>query len=369
VVLCLAASAVLAQTEGAITEPPAATVSVAPAEVREVVAEGRAAIGETGLIGARKAAEAQALRNAVEKALGIYVSAHTLTQNYALVRDQVVTRADGFATLKEIMRERVGPQDVSVTIRALVSLRPLAQQLKALNLTRAWRVYVATKGAAQGNIATDRAAATLERTLVDAGFVVVSEVKEADLVAQIAPNFRTVAEEQVTAGDLPMTMHSVRSEMTLRALRAGTSEVVAALSATDTALHIDLNTARSEAADGAMAALASRLADALMVLPASQSQPVMLIVSNLHSATQVGKMEDALNTLPGVRSVTRRSYVAGTAKWELDVFSDATPMLARVLEGSASLRRFGLAVSEENRSRIVAATRPQTGDAAQRADR
>jgi hypothetical protein len=370
--LCLAVPAAVAQTEDAAASP-AATVSVAPAEVREVVAEGRAAIGETGLIGARKAAEAQALRNAVEKALGIYVSARTLTQNYTLVRDQVVTRSEGFATLKEVVRERVGPQEVRVTVRALVSLRPLAQQLKALNLTRAWRVRVTGKGpAAKGGgevSALDRAAATLERTLADAGFVVVSDEKEADLVAQIAPNFRTVAEQAVNAGDLPMTMHSVRSDLTLRALRAGTGEVVAALSASDTALHISLNTARSEAADGAMEALAPRLADALMVLPASQSQSVMLVVSNLRSATQVGKLEDALNVLPGVRGITRRSYTAGIAKWELDVFSDATPMLARALEESAGLRHFGLAVAEENRSRIVAAARPQTGDSAGRADR
>jgi hypothetical protein len=371
--LWLSVPAAKGQTEDAAA-PPAATVSVAPVEFREVVAEGRAAIGETGLIGARKAAEAQALRSAVERALGIYVSARTLTQNYTLVRDQVVTRAEGFATLKEVVRERVGPQEVRVTIRALVSLRPLAQQLKALNLTRAWRIRVtgrapAARGGGEAS-ALDRAAATLERALADAGFVVVSDEKEADLVAQIAPNFRTVAEQQVNAGDLPMTMYSVRSDLTLRALRAGTGEVVAALSAADTALHVNLNTARSEAAGGAMEALAPRLADALMVLPASQSQPVTLVVSNLRSATQVGKLEDALNYLPGVRGVTRRSYAAGVAKWELDVFSDATPMLARTLEENAGLRRFGLAVAEENRSRIVAAARPpQTGDAARRADR
>jgi hypothetical protein len=358
----------LAQVDDAASPaPPAATVSVAPAEVREVVAEGRAAIGEAGLIGARKAAEAQALRNAVERALGVFVSAHTLTQNYSLVRDQVVTRAEGFATLKEIVRERVGPQEVRVTVRALVSLRPLAQQLKALNLTRAWRVRVTEKGQTGGSnagvtSATDKAAARLERALADAGFVVVSDEKETDLIAQIAPHFRTVAEQPVTAGDLPMTMNSVRSDLTLRALRAGTGEVVAALSASDTALHINLGTARSEAADGAMEALAPRLADALMVLPASQSQPVTLVVSNLRSATQVGKLEDALNYLPGVRGVTRRSFAAGTAKWELDVFSDATSLLARALEENATLRRFGLSVSEENRTRIIAAARPRPSE-------
>jgi hypothetical protein len=355
--LLAAPAAVRAQEEGI---PPAAEtrVTLAPPTVREVVAEGRAAIGAGGVLGARKAAEAQALRNAVEKALGVYVSARTLTQNYVMVRDQVITNATGYATLKEIVKEEVGTQEVRVTVRALVSLRPLAEQLKALKLTRAFRVRVTTeRGTAEGR-PTAEAAAALERALAEAGFVVVTAEQEADLIVLIAPRFNTVASRQVPAGDTWMTMHSVRGDVTVRATRVGTGEIVAALSGADTALHIDLTTARATAASGAMDALAPRLAESLMVLPAALSQPVTLAVSGLTRAAQVGRLEDALNDVPGVRAVTRRSYANGTATWELDLFSDSLPSLSRNLEEFPALRPFRLSVASETRARILATATP-----------
>jgi hypothetical protein len=341
------------------TLPAEAQVTLAPPTVREVIAEGRAAIGETGVIGARRAAEAQALRNAVEKALGVYVSAQTLTQNYVMVRDQVVTNATGYATLKEVLKEQVLPQEVRVTVRAIVSLRPLAEQLKALKLTRQFRVRIVATGdrGTPGQHAA-QATVTLEKALTDAGFVVVSDGDEADILVKISPRFDTVAERDVLAGDVQMKMYSVRGSLSVRASRVGTGEVVAALSAADTALHINLATARGTAAAGAMDVLSPKLTDALMVLPGALSQPVTLVVSGLSRAAQVSKLEESLNTLTGVRTVTRRSWVVGKATWELDVYSDSVPRLSRNLEETPSLRPFRLAVASETRARIVATCAP-----------
>lgn len=355
--LLLLPSAVWAQDDqNTSSQSEASTrVSVAPQAVREIVAEGRAAIGPSGVLGARRAAQAAALRAAVEKAIGVFVSARTLTQNYTLVRDQVTTRAEGFATLKEVVSERVGTQDVSVTVRALVSLRPLAEQLKAVGLTRAWRVHVQGGGSGTPIAADERA--ILERTLAEAGFAVVSSDRDADLLIRVSPRTVPVAARNVQAGDVPMTMYSVRGEVSVRATRAGTGEVVAALSSADTALHINRETAGTVALSGATEVIAPRLADALMVLPAAQSQPVILVVSNLSRAAQVGKLEDALNTLTGVRAVTRRSWTSGVATWELDVLGDAASTLTRELEEAGSVKRFGLSVSSETRSKIVASAR------------
>ena len=313
------------------------------------MAEGRAAIGTGGVPGAREAAVAQALRNAVEKATGVFVSARTLTSNYRLVQDEVTTRAEGFATLGQIVREKVLPGEVRVTIRALVSLRPLAKRLRELKLTRAWRVHVSSGGHAA------LATATLERTLGEAGFVVVSRLEDADLSVRASPHFTTVQETPLETAAGPMTLHSVRGELGLRATRTGTEEVVAALSGAEVVAHIDPATARSEATERALTTLAPRLADALMLLPAQASQPVTLVVANLKRMTEVGKLHDALRMLPGVRQATRRSWLKGVATWELDVTSDAVPLLARALEEDAVVRPFRLAVSSETRARITAA--------------
>ena len=329
---------------------PTPRVTVAPAETKEIIAEGRAAIGTGGVPGAREAATAQALRAAVEKATGLFVSARTPTGSYRLLQDEVTTRAQGFATLKEVVSEKVLGGEMRVTVRALVSLRPLAKRLKELNLTRAWRVRVEGEGSDDITAAT----ALPERTLGDAGFVVVSRADDADVVVGVTPKFTAVAATPLETAVGSMTLHSLRGEVSLRAVRTGTDEVVAALTGSDVIAHVDAETARSTTLGKVAGVLAPRLADALLLLPARDSQPVTLVVSNLARITDVGKLHDALRAVPGVRRVTRRSWEKLVATWELDVTTDAVPLLARALEEDAGLRPFGLVVSAETRARIVA---------------
>lgn len=330
---------------------------MAPSEVREVVATGTAAIGTGGIVAARRAAQAQALRNAVEKTTGVFVSSQTLTRNYVLLRDQVTTRAEGFATLKEILGEKVGPESVTVRVRALVSLRPLAERLKGLGLTRAWRIYVSGTGNLGGAPGTNIAAAkaTIQKTLTDAGFVVISDIKEADISVRVEPRIVTTNTLPLETAAGPMTMYTVSGLVTVRATRAGTGEVVSALSANGSDMNISLATARGTATDKAMEILAPQLADALMILPARNAQPVQLVVSNIGSASQVGRLEDVLGILPGVQRITRRSFAGGKVAWELEVFTDSLPLLSRSLEEDVTLRPFHLSVASDAGAKIVAA--------------
>ncbi len=328
-----------------------------PPETREVIAEGRAAIhpDRGGVPGAREAAIAQALRAAVEKTTGVFVSAHTLTSNYQLVQDEVTTHADGYATLGEVLSSQVRGGEVRVIVRALVSLRPLAKRLKELGLARAWRVRV-EPGAGETSAAVH---ALLEQTLIEAGFSVVTATGDnnnaPDLIIRMTLKPETVARVPLDTAVGPMTMTTLRVTLGLQARRPGTNETIAALSSAQTGTHVDAATARATAAEKAMQNLAPRLADALLVLPSQASQPVTLVVARLDGATRVGRLHDALRTLPGVRSVTRRSWTNRTATWELDVTREAVPLLARSLEQDAAVRPFRLRVSGETRARITAA--------------
>lgn len=348
------APAVRAQETDTPTEVSAAPTTMPP-ETRMVVAEGRAAIhpDRGGVPGAREAAIAQALRAAVEKTTGVFVSAHTLTSNYQLVQDEVTTRADGYATLDEVLSCQVRGDEVRVSVRALVSLRPLAKRLKELGLVRAWRVRV--EPAAKETFGAVRA--LLEQTLVEAGFHVVTAVDNddaPDLVVRVTLKPETIARIPLDTAAGPMTMTTLRVTLSLQARRPGANETIAALSSVQTGTHVDAATARATAAEKAVQVLAPRLADALLILPAQASQPVTLVVAHLDGATRVGRLHDALRTLPGVRSVTRRSWQNRTATWELDVTREAIPLLARALEQDATVRPFRLSVSGETRARITA---------------
>ena len=359
---------VAATTMAAVPSPPpdaaipdAPPAIVAPPDTREVVAEGRAAIGPGGVVAARKAATAQALRSAVEMTTGVYVSAHTLTHNYQMVRDQVMTHADGFATPEAVVREVVGTQEVSVTIRALVSLRPLAARLKALNLTRAWRVHVTVADRKDGT--AEAIGTALEKTLGEAGLVVVSEDDQADIIVRATRRFAPVStrHDRPGFGASPHTVQTLRGVLTLRATLVGTGEVVAALTGSqfavaDTTATGSGDTARDDAMAMAATNLAPRLTDALLLLPARSAQPVQLVVGKIGSAARAGRFEDALNTLPGITSVTRRRYENGSGIWELQVFSDEQPQVARDLEENAALKPFKLTVLSDTLVKIVAAT-------------
>lgn len=365
VVLAMAAAAGVpparAQVEAAARSAPPGAVRVenAPAEVREVVGKGKAAISSAagGVIGAKRAATALALRDAVEKALGIHVSGRSVTHNYRMLRDQVLTRAEGFAALKEVLEERVGAAEVTVRVRAEVSMKPLAERLRALNVTRGLRVHVVALGKPRATAATQAAADKLRAHLAAAGFATVEQHKDADLSVRVWGGYNSVQETALETAAGPMTMHSMKGDLSVYVAWPTTAEAITSLYAQDTAMHIDRETACRQAAGDAAEAIAPGLTDALMVLCARLSQPVQLHVANVGSATRMTKLEESLLTLPGVQGVKRRGYQGKNMTWELDVVSDAVPLLSRALEQGSALKPFRLAVSAETRGRITASAR------------
>ena len=344
---------VVAMVQTTDTSPAPDTVvsaeeGVAPAEKREVIAEGSAAIGPGGLIAARRAATAQALRAAVEKTTGVYVSARTLTRNYQLVRDQVVTHAAGFATVGQVLRETDGAGEVRILLRAVVSLRPLARELKGLGLTRAWRVRVVDASASDG--ARDTVTTEIEKALTESGLVVVSADDQADISVRVERRFNHLD----PAGADARGPAAIRGDVRVRATVAQTGEVVAALTASGTAADTNANVARGDAADRAADRLAPRLVDALLLLPAREARPVQLVVSAIGSAARAVRLGEALNALPGVSTVARHSYSGGEGVWELEVAADEQPSLARDLEESAGTKPFHLTVESDTLAKITA---------------
>ncbi len=314
-----------------------------------VLAEGRAAVGppETGgALAAKQAAVAVAMRNAVEKVVGVYVAANSLTKNYQLLKDEILTRADGFVVLKEIVRTEREGNIVRVVIRAEVSTRPLAERLKALRLTRAFRVFVQVPDSLPGvEVAT---------AFTDAGFPVVESKADADIIVRVSPRFTTTARMPLKTAAGDMTLHSVRADVKLTATRAETGETIATFAANDTAAHIALSSAQTESATAALTNILPLLTNAVLTLPAQVSEPIEIVVSGLTGATEVAALAEAINVAaPGIQKITRRSYANGRAVYEADILADATPLLSRALETVPALKRYRLRVTMESRSRVV----------------
>lgn len=115
----------------------AALLLLAPsAGATEVEATGLAAILNNNMAGARNQALLNAQRNAVEQGVGMMVDSRTVSQNFEIIRDKVLTSAQGFVTHYVILDEGATPdgQSYRVKIRATVSENLLKDRLSALRI-------------------------------------------------------------------------------------------------------------------------------------------------------------------------------------------------------------------------------------------
>lgn len=112
---------------------PALSQQAAP-ETRVVETTGMAAVGEAGEAAARDLAIADALRKAIEQAVGTFVSSDTIVENYQVLSDTVYTQAQGFVTGYAITNESQTPGFYQVQVRAEVSTGTLRNELDAMGL-------------------------------------------------------------------------------------------------------------------------------------------------------------------------------------------------------------------------------------------
>lgn len=95
------------------------------------------AIGRADIIGnnkdaARTKALANAFRDAVEKGLGVWIQSNTEVKEAMLVKDQILTKAEGYVIDHEIVKESVENDVLSVTIKATVSIDRIGADFKTL---------------------------------------------------------------------------------------------------------------------------------------------------------------------------------------------------------------------------------------------
>ena len=99
---------------------------------QSVTVVGRAEITGSNRDGARNNALTSALREAVEKGIGVWVQSQTEVKNSALVRDQILTRAQGYVTDHEILKEKVEGDTLVLTVKANVAVDKIGADIKSL---------------------------------------------------------------------------------------------------------------------------------------------------------------------------------------------------------------------------------------------
>lgn len=94
-------------------------------------------VGRAEIVGGNKdAAHTNALTNAfreaVEKGIGVWVQSQTEVKDSALVKDQILTNAQGYVTNHEIIKEKVEDNILAVTIKAEVAVDKIGADIRSL---------------------------------------------------------------------------------------------------------------------------------------------------------------------------------------------------------------------------------------------
>jgi hypothetical protein len=103
-------------------------------QTQDVTATGVAAVLQGDKAIARDTALNDALRKAVEQAVGTMVSSETVVENYQLIRDSILTKSQGYIQNYKVVGESPSPELYQVTVSATVKLGDLKNDLGALGI-------------------------------------------------------------------------------------------------------------------------------------------------------------------------------------------------------------------------------------------
>jgi hypothetical protein len=346
----------------------------AAAAQRQVTAEGQAAPPQgQPAINARPLAMDDALRNAVEAGVGIFLTSETQTKNYELISDTILKKAAGFARLDQVVSEQATSDGrYVVRVKATVQGQAIATSLRAIiKGFNDPRIAVYLEETVDGRPAPGQPASTaLAKALGDAGFRVLdpkqveqnagrdaalAAARDPKTAAQLAARLRVdmllvgsaraaknanPSPELVKAG-----IQSYSGIVEARLVDATSSQIVWADQFREAAVGTNPDVASTDALKKTVDnTAAGKLLDGLRkaIQPGALAANIVYAVkvSGFQSFSAFNTFVQTLATLNGVTNVQPRDYdAAGTL---IDVeFGGTTTALATLLE-SAGLTVTGI---------------------------
>ena len=329
-----------------------------------ITAEGVAAITGNVTIAREKAID-DALRRAVEQAVGTMISSDTMTNNFQVVHDKILAQTSGYVKSYQILKEEQVGQEFRVTVMADVGRENLQGSLEALGLLQVLKekpkvmVIIEEKvGGLFGTTAWEnvgQAESTIMERLMAAGFNVVDpatvraniprdkalRLLEGDPKSAATAGLQYGAQVVITgrafsknAGGklLGTQMQSIQATLQARVVRADDGRVISSRSEQGTKAHID------EMQGGALAIkeASEKLSETVIndILSSwkkevyGRSQEITLVISGLVSYRHLAAVKKFLeNDLQGVKAVHQRNFTQGTAELQLD-YAGKTSVIA-----------------------------------------
>lgn len=335
------------------------------AEGEVVEAEGLSAV-TSDLIAVKRAALSDAFKNAIEKVVGLFISARTRVDKAITIEQSILGKTDGYIKKHDIIKEGKEADGLYHThIRALVSYQQVQNDLKELDILQSPTVgnprvaILLEETIGETETQSTSCSDALAQGLLERGYKVVDRselaairVAEAtkDLLAgnmdkALKPivqklNAEVVITGKATAGLLTDQglggLISYRATITAKALKAQTADILATVSAQASGL----DAVKEAAAQKALVQLGKNAANELAGKVASElarKSSVVVTVRKVANINRLSEVKDVLSKTPGVGDLYMRSFYEGTAEIEVKINSATSNELATALTNNTSL--------------------------------
>ncbi|MHB8881794.1 MAG: flagellar assembly protein T N-terminal domain-containing protein [Thermodesulfovibrionales bacterium] len=327
-----------------------------------ITADGYAAITGGNTVIARDKAVDDALRKAVEQAVGTMVSSDTMTESYKVIHDKILARTSGYVERYKILSEGPERDLYRVRVQAEIGKADLTSDLSALGLLHVMvekpKVMVIMDekiGGLYGTTGSEsvgQAESTIIEKLLNAGFNVVDadtvranisrdkalRILEGDNKAAAAEGLKYGAQVVITGkafsknagGRIRGTnMQSIQATLQARVVRTDTGKVIASKSAQAAQAHIDEMQGGALAIKEASEQLSSELIDMIVKQWSGEvygrSQEITVMISGLVSYRHLAAVKKILEKeTQGVKAVHQRSFTGGIAELAIDYGGKST---------------------------------------------
>ncbi|RPH74958.1 hypothetical protein EHM76_02590 [bacterium] len=331
-------------------------------EIKTVTADGVATIGSDPGATRDKAIE-DALRRAVEQAVGTMVESETATENYELLSDKIYSRSQGYVKNYDVLSEKTEGNLLRVKISAEVSSGDLSNELSAIGLLQRrmkyprvmviipeenilnssswWQAYTVSSSQAEATVIaklkakgfnvvdpgqrrTISAADGMEAYGGDSGATGRIATKTGAEVFIIGKATSTRSANNIAGSDLL----SESTTITANAVKSGTGEVMAQASGQGTAAHINEIAALQQSTQKAADQVADQLIAGILETwqrESSGQRSVAMTVDDI-SPDELEKLKSVLEKTRGVSEVLVRNFDSGSADMNIQAKTDGVEL-------------------------------------------
>ena len=314
-----------------------------------------------------EAALHDALRQAVEQAVGTLVDSQTLVQNYMVLRDEVYTKSQGFVRDYSIISEKQLHDESVIQARVTVDTQPnssLMSKLQRLQIIevglRDPRIGVVIVEHYTRPIPDPTAENAMINQLMEAGFrrmvdhgqlarirnsdAIKAVINQGDakaavrLLANAPLDYLIVGEAfaEYAGSDSGYNVISCRARVEARLIKVDTGEIIAAQGFHSGGIDITEFTAAKKSLNNAGKAAGKYFADKLMAYAANPEKGLQIKVVAVNDYSIVNLLGRLLRQQSGITNAFLRDYQQGTAMFDVN-YSGSPVILAEQLESMTEL--------------------------------